>query len=598
MIEQQNIFAEVDIIAELANAHDGNYGRASEIISSVSTVVDAAKIQMFSADDIAVRSHENYSLYQDLSLSAEDVAELVETAHNESIYLFADILGSEGLSRASESDLDGYKIHSSDLTNHQLIKNIAREGKPTIISAGGASLLEIRNALSSFEGVTDSEVGFVYGFQNYPTDLDEANLNRLQSLISEFGEEYPVGYTSHVDGGLEVATKLPAWAVAAGAEFVEIHTTLDRSIEGPDYYSSLEPDNFKTMAENVAMVRRALGSEANGMSESELQYRDDHKKCVVASENLHIEDTIREDDIALKRPRHEREGVYYDLDAPIGMQVANPIEKGEPVSSNDLTHTVAATLACRAESTRLYGKPLQLIGNEPILGHLVSQLQDTNSLDYVVLAISDTPSKSAFIDFAENRDLPYVVGDEEDVLGRIIKATEAVEADLSVRVTTENPFIYEKSVDDQIELAIDRNADLVVTRNLPLGSYLEVASARALKRSHEYGEDRHRSELVTSFITENPHSFDIVGIEPPNVLNRPDIRLTVDYPSDLILVRKLWEHVSNNEDPYKLERIIATYDEKELQSINESKFDGKSMEVVDSSWHLFGEPEDKMTIVK
>jgi spore coat polysaccharide biosynthesis protein SpsF (cytidylyltransferase family) len=153
-------------------------------------------------------------------------------------------------------------------------------------------------------------------------------------------------------------------------------------------------------------------------------------------------------------------------------------------------------------------------------------------------------------------------------------------------------------IDRQIHHATVENADLVVCRNLPLGSSTEVISARALKDAHEFGEDRHRSELVTTFLTENPDSFDIIGIEPPNAVARPDVRLTVDNPCDLILTRKLWNHVSDAEDPYDLERILEIYDEHDLSSINETKPDGTTDDVIELSWHKFGEPDDRMQILE
>ena len=587
----------IDVVAELANAHEGDRSLAIEMIDAVSASADAAKIQMFSADDLAVKSHEQYELYHELSLSTADVSAIVEAAHENGIYLFADVLGEEGLDRLTETDIDGFKIHSSDLANHQLIEEIAQQDAPTLISAGGASVVEIKAALASFERVSEAELGLVYGFQNYPTKLEDAHLNRLRHLVDEFGESYAVGYTSHVDGGSDDAKHLPAWAVAAGAEFVEIHTTIDRSPEGTDYYSSLEPDVFEAMAANVETVQTALGDISTKMSDNELEYRGGHKKCVVATRRLSAGETISEDDVALKRPQGDPERVFNDSAEVIGKTVTELIETDDPVRTTDVRHTVAATLACRAESTRLYGKPLQMIGEKPILEHQISQLRDVSGIDEIILAISDTPSQSAFIEFANSHDLSYVVGDEVDVLGRVIDAGDAVDADILVRNTTENPFIYQDVIDTQIEHAIVENADLIICRNLPLGSSTEVISARALKQAHEFGDDRHRSELVTTFITENPDSFDIIGIESPEAVARPDVRLTVDNPCDLILTRKLWDHVSETNNPYDLERLLTVYDEHDLASINDSKPDGTTEDVVALSWHKFAEPDERIRIL-
>jgi sialic acid synthase SpsE/spore coat polysaccharide biosynthesis protein SpsF (cytidylyltransferase family) len=598
MSDDKAILSDIDIIAELANAHEGDRSRAIEMIESVSESVDAAKVQVFTADDVAVEAHENYELYTKLSLSTSDVTSLVETAHKNGIYLFADVIGDEGLSRVAETDVDGFKIHSSDLTNHRLIEKIARQNKPTLVSAGGASPVEIEAALSSFQQVSDAQLGLVYGFQNYPTELADTHLYRLRKLVNEFGDEYSVGYTSHVDGGTDDAKQLPAWAVAAGADFVEIHTTLDRSPESTDYYSSLEPDAFESMAANVKRAQTALGDDTISMSDSELEYRNGHKKRVVATRRLSPGEQIGEDDVALKRPQGSPEGAFSTREEAVGKTVRHTVEAEMPVRTTDVDYTVAATLACRAESTRLYGKPLQLVGEKSILSHQITQLQDVTAINEMVLAISDTSSKSAFIDFAETHDLSYVVGDEVDVLQRIIDAGDAVDADIAVRTTTENPFLYLENIDQLIDRVIVENADLAVCRNLPLGAFAEVISMPALKQSHEYGTDRHRSELVTSFILEHYESFTVIATDPPEALNRPDIRLTVDNPCDLILTRKIWDLMSDHEDSYNLESIVDYYHEHDLSSINEHKTDGTDEEISELAWHVYGDPNGRLNIVE
>ena len=64
----------------------------------------------------------------------------------------------------------------------------------------------------------------------------------------------------------------------------------------------------------------------------------------------------------------------------------------------------------------------------------------------------------------------------------------------------------------------------------------------ALKKSHHDGDRRHRSELVSLFIHENQDKFKIYTELPPEELRRPDVRITVDYPEDLVVCRAVYEH--------------------------------------------------------
>jgi spore coat polysaccharide biosynthesis protein SpsF len=232
---------------------------------------------------------------------------------------------------------------------------------------------------------------------------------------------------------------------------------------------------------------------------------------------------------------------------------------------------VAATLACRAESSRLYGKPLQNVGGRPILSNLIDQLRRVKSIDEIVLAISEGPSRYVFIDYAENNGLPYIIGDQKDVLGRLIKAADHVGADIAVRDTTENPYLYWENLDELIRLHIDNAADLTVTERMPLGVGAEIISVSALKRAHRDGEDRHRSELCSLYIAENPQKFKIQRIPPPKHIERPDYRLTVDNPEDLIVVRRLWDELHQT-GPVTVERIVAYLDDHpELAAFNRTE---------------------------
>jgi len=586
---------ETTVIAELANAHQGDLSTAVEMIERVATAADAVKIQVFSAADVVVSSHEDHELLDELSLSRDDVERLVEVAHDHGLEILADVEGPDGISRVEGADIDGFKIHSSDLAHQALLERVAALDKPMILSAGGVTPIELRKAIETIEATTSVPLSLVYGFQNYPTELDDTHLARLRELIDRF--DYPVGYTSHLDGGTDLATQLPAWAVAAGASFVEVHVTLDRAEEGIDYYSSLEPTAFEEMADTVEKAKTAVGERTIALSGSELSYRNSHKKCVLATRAIEAGERIGPDDVTVRRPVDDPERAYKTTDPVVGQTARTDIPRSQPIGRRHLTQRVVATLACRSESTRLYGKPLQLLGDKPIIAHQVDQLRAVDAVDEVVLAISDAPSQTAYIDFAESRDLPYVVGYPENVVGRLVAAGREVDADLVLRSTTENPFLHYGIVDDVVTAARNTQADLVAPRKLPFGSFVEVFDLAALADANRLGDDRHRSEHVASFLTENPESFDILGIEPEESLQRPDIRLTVDNPSDLVLVRRLWESVGSARDPYDLGRIIERYDEAELGSLNADKPDGETPSVAEDAWHIYGDPAGRMRLV-
>jgi len=219
-----------------------------------------------------------------------------------------------------------------------------------------------------------------------------------------------------------------------------------------------------------------------------------------------------------------------------------------------------ATLACRNRSTRLYAKPLQLLGHQTILEHLVERIRRIKRLDQILLAISDGEENRVYIEYANRLGLEYVFGDEKDMQGRLILAGDKAQASVILRITTECPFPYVENIEALLDRHLAENADLTVCEGLPEGTYSEIISLEALKRAHKEGEDRHRSEYSTLYLCEHPEKFRLLRVTAPPHLHRPDIRLTVDYPEDLIVCRAVVEALGPSGRYFSLEEIIAYMD--------------------------------------
>jgi spore coat polysaccharide biosynthesis protein SpsF len=232
---------------------------------------------------------------------------------------------------------------------------------------------------------------------------------------------------------------------------------------------------------------------------------------------------------------------------------------------------VAAVIPCRIYSTRLLAKPLQYVGNFTILELLITQLKKSKSIDEIILAIAKSDGKDLFVEFAKKHKIKFLIGDEIDVLGRLIAGMKKVNANILFRVTSENPFVYWEGIDNLIKNHIDGNFDLSFYGGLPVGSSYEIVSLNSLKFSHKHGTKKHRSEYSTLYIYENKKYFKINRLEPKKSLQRPNYRLTVDTPQDLWVVRIIHDSIGNKTKPLKFEKIIHFLDtHKEVSKINSS----------------------------
>ena len=202
---------------------------------------------------------------------------------------------------------------------------------------------------------------------------------------------------------------------------------------------------------------------------------------------------------------------------------------------------VAAVLACRVQSSRLYAKPLQRIGNKTILEHQLDQLESLKRVDHIVLAISEGLENEPFKEIARQRGHSVVVGDQIDVLGRLIQGAQHVNAETILRTTTEDPFVYVDGFDEVLTTHHEGGYDISGMMHLPDGAGFELIQREALERSHREGMAKHRSELCSLYIWEHLDKFKMRKVMPPPALRRSDIRLTVDYPEDLMVMRKIYE---------------------------------------------------------
>jgi len=227
---------------------------------------------------------------------------------------------------------------------------------------------------------------------------------------------------------------------------------------------------------------------------------------------------------------------------------------------------LVAVLACRCNGSRLYGKPLQNLDISTgwkILDQVIQNISKIDPISETVLAIASTVEDIVFVDYAKSRGLRYVLGDQHDVLERLISGARACNATDIFRVTTESPFLYWEGVVNAWTDHLAGQMDATFADEVVDGCNFEIIRTSALVESWERGEARHRSEMSTLFIRENEDRFAINRLEVPGFLKRKDLRLTVDNPEDLVVCREVYKSCFTSSDPLPpTENIIAFLDSR------------------------------------
>lgn len=224
---------------------------------------------------------------------------------------------------------------------------------------------------------------------------------------------------------------------------------------------------------------------------------------------------------------------------------------------------LVAAIACRNQGSRLYGKPLQNLDvaqSVRIIDNIIACLRTLPCIDEIVLGISEGVDNEVFKEVASSMGLRYVVGDQIDVLSRLVACGRLAGATDIFRVTSESPFLYFEEVEDLWRLHQDESFDATFMDEVIDGCGFEIIRQEALERSHANGDRRHRSELCTLYIREHPAEFKVHKAQPPEALVRKDLRLTVDNPEDLAVCRIAYSVFRDLAPRIPVSQIVAFLD--------------------------------------
>lgn len=295
---------------------------------------DAVKFQSYKADTIVSK---NSPAYWDLSKEPTTTQHGLFQKHdsfNKNDYQilcnYSKELGIDFMSTPFDFDsadylydmIDIYKISSSDLTNLPFIKYIAAKGKPVYISTGAAYISEIEEGLRVLKEAGCKDICLLHCVLSYPTKNEDANLNMIKHLKAIF-PDVKIGYSDHTmpDKTMTILTT----AYLFGAQIIEKHFTLDKSLPGNDHYHAMDPEDLKVAVENFKLLEVIGGEYEKTVLECEKTPRREARRSLVIARNIKKGEIIRQEDIMLKRPGTGIKPEYMDI--VVGRYVTRDLEE-------------------------------------------------------------------------------------------------------------------------------------------------------------------------------------------------------------------------------------------------------------------------------
>src|SRR5687768_1123770 len=244
---------------------------------------------------------------------------------------------------------------------------------------------------------------------------------------------------------------------------------------------------------------------------------------------------------------------------------------GEPASAIR-TPKIVCIVEARFRATRLPGKVLMPILGEPMLGRMIERLRRARTLDEIVVATADGTADDAVAAYAEALGVHVFRGSEDDVLDRVVRAAQSRSADLIVETTGDCPLIDPGIVDKVVGDFLMGGADFVsniLPHTTPRGMDVRVFRSRDLAEINETSTDPADHEHVSLHFWEHLDRYRCRNVESELPDAAATLRLTVDTPQDLELVRAVYSELYEAKPDFNLVDILQLMDRRpDLVALN------------------------------
>jgi len=327
------------MVAELSGNHGGVLTRALHLIDAAKEAgADAVKLQTYTADTLTL-DHDGpgfriegglwagrrlHDLYREAATPWAWHERLFAHARALGLTIFSSPFDDGAVALLERLGAPAYKIASFELIDPALIRRAAASGRPLVLSTGMATLGEIEAAVETARSASAAGIILLHCVSGYPTPPEESNLRTLAHLAAAFG--LPVGLSDHSPG-----LAVPVAAVALGAVMIEKHFVLARADGGVDAAFSLEPEEFRAMADACRTAFAALGRVDYTPKPSEAGGRAFRRSLYVVAD-MAAGEAFTPATVRSIRPGHGLAPCF--LPDILGRRAAGPIRRGTPLAWN------------------------------------------------------------------------------------------------------------------------------------------------------------------------------------------------------------------------------------------------------------------------
>lgn len=222
---------------------------------------------------------------------------------------------------------------------------------------------------------------------------------------------------------------------------------------------------------------------------------------------------------------------------------------------------VVATIEARMTSTRLPGKVMMPLAGRPVLAHMIERHRRSRYTDEVVVATTSNATDDSVVALCEKMNCAYYRGSEEDVLGRIVEAGKAHDADILVQGMADSPLVDWRTIDRLIEMleegALDVTSNEFEKEKYPDGFDMRVYRFSILKKfEEEHKEEVYREHAGYQLRNDPLHYKRGLLLAEGDILSLA-LRLTLDTPEDYKMISAVYEELYPKDPDFSSQDVVA-----------------------------------------
>lgn len=331
----------MNIIAETAWHHDGNFSFFKNLVTEISnkTKADFIKFHLtLDVDEYMHNDHPGYEWAKERILTKDEWDEIFNIVLGYDKKLMLLFNDKKAIDFGMKFNPELVEIHSVCLNDIKLLNHLKdniNTNTKVVLGVGGTDIYEVENAI---EVLGTENIVLMHGFQNYPTNYRDINFSKIEKLMKLYSN-FEHGYADHTAWDNEKNILITSFGAALGVDYIEKHVTTNTGEGRTDWQAAISIEKFIELENNLNLLSEVKGDGLMKMNSGEKSYSTFGvmKKAAILNKDIDKGEIFKIEDIYFKRTAQSSDLSQLDILNKIGTTFSSNLLEGHCISKIDLT---------------------------------------------------------------------------------------------------------------------------------------------------------------------------------------------------------------------------------------------------------------------